>query len=217
MNIIFGTAGFAKEVEWLTQEMFEAGKCDLRPHYFVGEDGNPLNGGKQGETPVISESDFFERFTAEAGQAIIAVGSPSLKSKIALAIAKRAPRFEFPNLVAPSAQFDKRPGRVSIGKGAIICAGTVLTTDIVLGEFVHLNLNTTVGHDCRIGDYVTVSPGVHISGNVHLGEFAFLGTGAAVLERKNICSEAVIGANATVSRDITEPGTYVGTPAKRIK
>lgn len=216
MNFIFGTAGFAKETDWLTQEMFAAGAADRRPDYFVGEDGNALNGGKQGDTPVISESEFFERFAEDSGNAVIAVGNPALKSKIASAIAERAPHFKFPTLIAPTVRFDRRIGRVSLGKGTIICAGTVLTTNIILGDFVHLNLNATIGHDCRIGDFATVSPGAHISGNVHLGEYAFIGTGAAVLERRSICGHAVIGANATVSRDITEPGTYVGTPAKRL-
>src|SRR5512140_3682252 len=122
MNFIFGTAGFAKEVDWLTQEIFAAGITDLRTDYFVAEDGNTLIGAKQGGTPVISESEFFERFGEEAGNAIIAVGSPALKNKIACAIARRAPRFEFPNLVAPCAKFDRRPGRVAMGKGNIICA-----------------------------------------------------------------------------------------------
>jgi len=32
-----------------------------------------------------------------------------------------------------------------------------------------------------------------------------------------VCDDVVIGAGAVVTKDITEPGTYVGNPAKKIR
>jgi len=57
----------------------------------------------------------------------------------------------------------------------------------------------------------------HISGNVTINEKVYIGTGTVVLEKINICSNVTIGAGAVVTKDITEPGTYVGVPAVRIK
>jgi hypothetical protein len=54
----------------------------------------------------------------------------------------------------------------------------------------------------------------NISGNVKIGKNVFIGTGAMVLERLTICDDVIIGAGAVVNRSITEPGVYVGVPAK---
>ncbi|GIS45095.1 MAG: hypothetical protein Ct9H90mP16_21650 [Candidatus Poseidoniales archaeon] len=32
----------------------------------------------------------------------------------------------------------------------------------------------------------------------------------------NICDDVVIGAGSVVTKDITEPGTYAGNPARRM-
>jgi len=105
---------------------------------------------------------------------------------------------------------------INIGTGSTICAGTVITCDVTIGNHTHLNLNTTVGHDTVIGDYFTTAPGVNISGNVTIGERVYVGTNASIKEKINICDNVTIGMGATVVHDITVPGTYVGTPARRL-
>ena len=44
-----------------------------------------------------------------------------------------------------------------------------------------------------------------------------VGTGAQILQGLTICDDTIIGAGAVVTKDILEPGTYVGIPAKKIK
>ncbi len=101
--------------------------------------------------------------------------------------------------------------------GLILCPGAQITVNIEFGRHVHVNLNATIGHDCVIGDYCTIAPGANISGNVTIGKRCYIGTGAAIIEKITICDDVVIGAGAVVIRDITEPGTYVGNPAKKVK
>jgi len=109
---------------------------------------------------------------------------------------------------------------VELGKGSVICAGSILTTNIEIGRHVHVNLGCLIGHDVRIGDYSTLSPGCHVSGNVHIGEKVFLGTGAVIINGSPdkpliIGDGAVIAAGACVIQDV-EPRTMVaGVPAKR--
>jgi len=99
----------------------------------------------------------------------------------------------------------------------LICPGAQYTVNVQFGLCVIVNLNATIGHDCVIGDFVTISPGANISGNVTLGKRCYIGTGAAIIEGVTICDDVVIGAGCVVVRDISEPGTYVGCPAKKIK
>jgi UDP-3-O-[3-hydroxymyristoyl] glucosamine N-acyltransferase len=74
-----------------------------------------------------------------------------------------------------------------------------------------------VGHDTSIGNFTTISPGCHISGNVKVGKTVYFGTGSVTVERIDIQDYTIIGAGATVVKSITETGTYVGTPAKKMK
>jgi UDP-3-O-[3-hydroxymyristoyl] glucosamine N-acyltransferase len=103
-----------------------------------------------------------------------------------------------------------------MGQGNFICAGTIITSNVTIGSHVHLNLHTTVGHDAIIGDFVTTAPNVNISGNVTIKDGVYLGTASCVREKLTICENVILGMNASVVKDITESGTYVGIPAKKI-
>lgn len=106
---------------------------------------------------------------------------------------------------------------MTIGEGSIICAGTILTVDISIGNHVIINLDCTLGHDDIIHDFVTIYPSVNISGNIVVGECVELGTGMQIIQGKNIGKESIIGAGAVVVRYIPDRCTAVGSPAKPIK
>ena len=56
-----------------------------------------------------------------------------------------------------------------------------------------------------------------IGGNVNIGHNVYLGSGSNVKEKINICSDATIGMNGAVVKDIITPGTYVGIPTKKLR
>ena len=72
-------------------------------------------------------------------------------------------------------------------------------------------------HDCRFGKNVHISPGATVSGGVTIGDHTFVGAGAVVIHGVRIAEGCLIGAGAVVTHDLTEPGTYVGAPARRIR
>lgn len=55
-----------------------------------------------------------------------------------------------------------------------------------------------------------------LAGTVKVGRGSWLGIGSIVSNSVNIISDSKIGAGVVVVRDITEPGTYVGVPVRRI-
>ena len=50
-----------------------------------------------------------------------------------------------------------------------------------------------------------------------VGNMCLIGAGAIVVDKISICDNAIIGAGSVVIQDIKDSGTYVGSPAKRIK
>ena len=50
-----------------------------------------------------------------------------------------------------------------------------------------------------------------------MGECTELGTGTQIIQGKTIGANTIVGAGTVVVKDIQEPGTYVGSPARKIK
>ena len=154
----------------------------------------------------------ISRFDPLRYKVVVAIGETKLRQRFVESLPQGTRYFTFIHKTARI--LDKN---IEIGEGSIICPGCILTANIKLGSHAHLNLQTTVGHDCVFGDYLTTAPGVKISGNCDFGDSVNIGTNAAIREKISICSDVVIGLNAGVVKNIDEPGIYVGTPAKKIR
>jgi sugar O-acyltransferase (sialic acid O-acetyltransferase NeuD family) len=123
-----------------------------------------------------------------------------------------------PDLVSPALVME--PDRVfasSIGPGSQILAGAIINPGAVIGKGVIVNSGAIVEHDCHVGDYCHVAPGSVVGGGARLGAGVLLGSNATVLPGVCVAEAAVIGAGAVVTSDITEAGTYVGVPARRLR
>ena len=110
---------------------------------------------------------------------------------------------------------------VKIKKDVVIGQGTKIQSHAFICELV------TIGNDCFIGHGVMFindlfSNGGPAMGNKKLwkstliGNNVSIGSNATILPIK-ICDRVVIGAGTVVTKNITQPGIYVGNPAKKIK
>ena len=205
---IIGAGGFGREVAWLVERINEVNPTwNLKG--FI-DDNEKIWGTREDAYEVLGGCEYLKNLGEV--YAVCAVGSAKIR-KIIIDKIKNS-NVKFATLIDPSVLVSKR---VEIGEGSIICAGTIITVDIKIGNHVIINLDCTIGHDDVIEDYATIYPSVNVSGNVLIGECSELGTGMQIIQGKKVAPNTIIGAGAVVVKDCLESGTYVGSPAKRIK
>lgn len=206
--VIIGSGGLAREVRWLIEECNKV--CDQ--WNILGWISKEKPGSRIAGLPVLGDDDWLLGYERPVDVAV-SVGNGLLRKKIAEYL-KQNPNLSFPVILSPTAQISQS---VELGEGSIVTANSILTVDIVVGDFFFCNLASTVGHDCRIGDYVTLNPGVHVSGNVTLEDKVTIGTGAVIIQGITIGEGATIGAGASVVREIEAGCTAVGIPARPLE
>lgn len=207
---VFGAGGFGLEVAMLIDQINEN-----KPQWqMVGffDDGLP-SGKKTNDWNVIGGVQELNAWQ-EPLAIVFALGISKVRQKVVSQITN--PNIWYPTLVHPSVTIGQEK-YVSIEEGAIICAGTIITTNISIGRHAIINLACTIGHEATIGDFCSFMPGCNISGEVSIGDNSFWGTGAKVINRQSIGDHTVIGAGAVVTTDIPSGATAVGVPAKIIK
>lgn len=210
--VIVGAGGFGREVLTLIRDINEesAGTWD-----FVGflateaPDSTMLR--RIDATYLGSDKNEDLLASLHGCHCVVAIGSCSVRRDVTARM--RRAGLVPANLVHPSAVIGED---VELGRGTIICAGSVLTTNIRLGAGVHVNLLCTVGHDCVLGDFATLAPGVLISGNVTLADEVYMGTNSCTIQGVSIERATIVGAGAVVTRDVGEGLTVVGAPAKPV-
>ena len=123
--------------------------------------------------------------------------------------------------------------------------GCIIGDDTFIGPFVEIQRDVVIGRRCRIqshaficelvtiGDDCFVSHGAMFINDLfaeggpakgrkdlwrstRIGNHVSIGTNATILP-VTICDHVVIGAGAVVTKDITEPGIYVGNPARLLR
>lgn len=203
---IIGASGFGREVAWLLEELSE---WNIKG--FI-DDNESIQQKEINGIDIIGTVDFLlER--KEPTNLVIAIGNPKVRSAIYEKL-KFNNNLVFPNIISKDVRISNT---IKLGIGNIICSHSILTVNINIGNFNHINLDCTIGHDVILNDFITIYPSVNISGNVEIGNCCEIGTGTQIIQGKSIVDNVIIGAGATIVKNIQENGVYVGVPVKKIR
>jgi sugar O-acyltransferase (sialic acid O-acetyltransferase NeuD family) len=195
---IIGAGGFGKEVYWSLSLIDR-----INTVFFVDNEYH------DGTDPLVLP---ISEFNPNEYEIVIAIADSKARERIVNSLPKNTKYFTH---IHPTAQLHGPD--ILIGEGSIICAGSIITTNVKIGKHAHINLITTIGHDCIIGDFFTTAPGVKISGNSNIGNKVYFGTNSCCKEKIQICDNVTIGLNCGVVKNINTPGVYIGTPNEKIK
>lgn len=120
----------------------------------------------------------------------------------------------------------------TIGDGCFVGPFVEIQKDVTIGKRTKIQSHSficelvDIGNDCFIGHGVMFINDLFEDGkpaggdknkwkSTSIGNNVSIGSNATILP-VSICDSVVIGAGAVVTKNITEPGVYVGNPAKKI-
>lgn len=141
--------------------------------------------------------------------AIVAIGDTATRRRVAGTLEMRSTA-----IIGPSA---------TVGLSSVIEAGAFIGQHAHIGASSRIgkgsiiNTGAIVDHDCSVGDYAHISVAATVAGSCRIGANSMIGAGATVIDRVSIGEDVIVGAGATVVNDLSDPGTYVGTPARRLE
>jgi len=133
-------------------------------------------------------------------------------------------------------------GNIRFGRSLFLYPGLYLETqdqgmvvlgdDVVISRGAHIVAfsSVTVGSGSMIGEYVSIRDANHRFGHglkvresgheaqpIRIGSNVWIGRGAVVLPGMQVGDNAVVGANAVVSRDVPADFVVAGVPARPIR
>jgi sugar O-acyltransferase (sialic acid O-acetyltransferase NeuD family) len=207
---IVGAGGNAREIRWLIDEINGDEPSLEFIGYLVSDPGSPGRYDDRANTVGAIDDLFDGRLAVEA--IAIGVGDPAVRFAIGERISSELPSVLLPRLIHPSVIMDETS--CEVGSGAIVCAGTIITVNVSLGDYAMVNRACNIGHEAVVGAGAQINPLASISGGVTLGDRVLIGTSATVLQYVTIGDDATVGAGAVVTKDVADGRTVVGVPAR---
>lgn len=206
--ILFGASGHGKVVADIINRMdqyhlvgFVDDNPELHNELFFGF---PVLGGRE-ELLAWRENQRVNPCI------VVSIGANAIRRTISLWLLEND--FTFGTAIHPSSEIATD---VSIGAGTVIMARAVINSSSSIGEHCIINTCASVDHDCILEDFVHIAPGSRLCGLVTMKSGSMLGAGGIVIPTRTVHQDSMVGAGATVVKDVPANSTVVGVPATEI-
>lgn len=162
--------------------------------------------------PIVGTDDDLETLIQQTPNCLITVGQLKT-SQLRKKLYEQVLEFggQLPVIVSPFARVAKE---TEIGEGTVVMHFALVNSLAKVGDNCIVNNYALLEHGSSIGSHSHLSTRSLVNGDCHIGHSCFIGSSATILQGKSIVSETIIGAGALVTKDITQKGTYLGSPAK---
>jgi sugar O-acyltransferase (sialic acid O-acetyltransferase NeuD family) len=206
--IIVGAGGFGREIlAWIKEVQTPAQGYETV--CFIDDNLQALDQyNYQGK--IISR---IQDYCPQEGDVLVMgiAAPPRRKLEIAESLLQKGAKFI--SLIHPSAVIGNN---VRLGQGCVICQNVVMTCDILIGDFVSINVLSVIGHDASIKDGCTLYPFVSVNGFARVGKGVSIGSHGCILPGSVIGDFATVGAGSVVLKYVKPGSTVLGVPSKML-
>ena len=150
--------------------------------------------------------DFYKYYFITIGQLDTGLTRRRIFNKL------KKERKELPVIVSPKAYVSKH---ARIGQGSIVMHKAIINSNSVIHENSIINSGAIIEHDAVVYGNCHISTGTVLNGNVIINRNCFIGSRTTVLQNVTVHKDIVIGAGSLVTKDLHEPGVYIGLPARK--
>lgn len=164
---------------------------------------------------VIGNDDDYQKFHNQGCAFVITAGqikSADLRKRIFENL--KTVNAEIETVIASTALVSKY---ATIAEGSIIMHNSFINSGAIIGENCIINTASIIEHDASIGKHTHISTSATVNGNCIIGDETFIGSGTIISNNVKIGDKVLIGAGSLVLNNITEAGTYVGNPIRKLK
>ena len=207
---IYGAGGFGKEVACLINLINQKEKLWDIVGYFdddIEKRNTIFNGYK-----VLGSIDDLNNIT-ESISIVFSIGNPKIIKRIINKLHNSY--ILFPNIISTDCIF-LDPNSIKFGQGNLIMPQSLISCNVMFGDFNLMNCGVSIGHDTTIGSYNSFMSYAKISGEVNIIDSNYFGAFSLILQQKNIGSNTVIGASSVIMKNTEDDNTYLGNPAVKI-
>jgi sugar O-acyltransferase (sialic acid O-acetyltransferase NeuD family) len=201
--ILIGASG-------LSREIIDAERPGSRIVGILDDDAT-RHGTAVGGVEVLGGTALAAEFDADL---VLAIGAGAARRAVSRRLAALGvTEARFATIVDASVRV---PASCAVGRGSVLLANVVLTSDVTVGNHVVVMPAVTLTHDDRIGDFVTIAAGVALGGSVAVADGAYVGMNASVRQGVAVGRDAVIGMGAAVLSDVPDGEVWAGVPARSL-
>jgi sugar O-acyltransferase (sialic acid O-acetyltransferase NeuD family) len=204
--LIIGAKGFAKEVLEVCFQNHSTEKLAFYDDVNEHELKKLFN-----QFPILNSMDEAKHyFDVVDNRFTIGIGNPKLRKRMEELFVEIGGVLS--STISNCAQIGQHD--VIIGKGANILSGVKISNSVKIGKCSLIYYNSIITHDVVIGDFVEISPGATILGRAQIKNNCHIGAGAVILPDLVIGENSIIGAGAVVTKNIPDNTVVVGVPGK---
>ena len=205
--ILVGAGGCMRELFWQIGEYNKTNPTwSVEGYVDLAEDLNMEN---LGICPYLGDDRYLLNIKEPVNVAIC-IADPAKRAEL-VKLYSQNPNVRFPNIVL--SRSNMAPD-VCLGQGVIISRNCTLSTNVHIGDFVFLNMESMICHDGIVGDFSTLAPRTTMAGNVKVGAGCYLGISSTCIQGIELGDGVTVGGGAMVVKDIPAGQTVVGVPAK---
>ena len=201
--VIVGAGGFGREVHsWVNTSPRWRSRAGISEVVFVDDEASKV----PMRAPIISTVRDYS--PGERNVVICAIGAPGVRRAVVEVLTSKGAQMAI--FVHDRAVLGDN---VVVGIGTVVCPDVLVSCDVQIGAYVHINTGCSIGHDVTIGDYVTLSSTCNLTGNVAVEDDAFLATAVSVIPGKRIGAGSLVGAGSVVLKNVPAGVTVFGNPS----